>query len=1297
MTFVTLSFSSSYDVSVPVQLSINMDDWNDFGDPVPSNLHSIVSSPTAPYADSPSNSTLDTFSDSAATLLDQNASSQPTSQRGSQSRAEMSSSNLPPPRSSTRFSSLPFFQSVRQRRADRAAAAAAAATAAAAAHAANNNGSNNISNATSTVADTEVDEYGRLAPFDVENNPIASVVSDPQKNETINAPKDILETSNTNPQIPSSWPTDTPISDEISVPPDPVVDQMSSASEDDDIEPRSVMMPVTRRRLAPDNALGEDPHDHDDHDGNHRDDPHDNNCLLGSSPRRGELDNIPDDFELNVEGFRFTAVKSANSTSDGEIEPASSIIPSSLLKYLDKSYVKLEVISAKQIRGLLLFFNAFALISIAYSLVLVVLYNTKFKNNIQVPLPLVFLPKSVQRENAGQLCYALFDEGPAPVPCALIPPDHPDVAFRLLTSPAPIPTPSSCSMLNAGSDANSAGKRLLAALGIYPSAGGFYFGTPCPLSHSNASADIVPFDDDVTPRQGDQVEAPGPDTLFSPDTEFGQIIQTPGTTVPIRLRLVHHIIASALGIFFLVLAVLFAIRLRAAGNCNVTHEQVWTFILILATGLYFNPFENTIDMVDAVRFIRGVSDGEKFPDAVNRTSEFLSVVRDASFMTFIYFYLWANFHSYRILDSTQRLKFFSFYLLKLVILAPLVAFHIVTYLIVDLRLSGVPLLSGPSVAFLISSYNFLDYVPLEFWLCIARTGLDLIALLLMLREGVLTMRTLQQAPYMKYRAKKVGFRFFIYINSVFYFLFYVLFMITFFGKPTGDSLINFGPLPFEPQVGLLFYYSAGLWPLITGYVLSTAYVHLPYTCSGWLKGWFRSVPLGPSGSRWSFPSSNSETRSGRYNKEVVVSDIRPKAAETPEKVSKQPPSKSWPYDGTTPKSLVDNDAELQQQIIEPITYRKRESKDSLELKANCFTMQTHVIMFNFAWYVYYYGTPKLENFRPKENPLPFQFAVDKHVKSSETDTQALILSCTDRIIITFKGTTSMRNLKTSIQLSFDYLHSVVRLNADGEDESVRLKKLFGSRYMSGRIHKGFATAYKSVMDEVVSRVRFLRQEKPRPVFLTGHSLGGALATICSLDLWVKLKINRREIFVSTFGSPRVGNMDFAAVYREVVPLHWRIVVAPDMIAKLPRVGYKHVGKKVVLTPQGDMLIDPDALEHRPWTGEAAGFAYHRKASYLLAMRAWCVRNHGLTYTPVFWPFPVRPEDERRFAGAFDPEEEQIGGEGGRKVAEKIIRLDAMVDALGEDQGLDNMAVVEKWARLTRRALLNDKLGGAKNS
>ena len=39
------------------------------------------------------------------------------------------------------------------------------------------------------------------------------------------------------------------------------------------------------------------------------------------TPLRGELDDVPNDYELNFEGFRFTAVRFGNSSSDADGEP----------------------------------------------------------------------------------------------------------------------------------------------------------------------------------------------------------------------------------------------------------------------------------------------------------------------------------------------------------------------------------------------------------------------------------------------------------------------------------------------------------------------------------------------------------------------------------------------------------------------------------------------------------------------------------------------------------------------------------------------------------------------------------------------------------------------------------------------------------------------------------------------------------------------------------------------------------------------------------------------------------------
>lgn len=88
-------------------------------------------------------------------------------------------------------------------------------------------------------------------------------------------------------------------------------------------------------------------------------------------------------------------------------------------------------------------------------------------------------------------------------------------------------------------------------------------------------------------------------------------------------------------------------------------------------------------------------------------------------------------------------------------------------------------------------------------------------------------------------------------------------------------------------------------------------------------------------------------------------------------------------------------------------------------------------------------------------------------------------------------------------------------------DSVRFSRLLGPKYSAARVHRGFADAYLSVAQPLVARVRALLKKKARPVYLTGHSLGGALATICSLDLWAQLPLSRHEICVTTFGSPKV--------------------------------------------------------------------------------------------------------------------------------------------------------------------------------
>ncbi|XP_044500845.1 uncharacterized protein LOC123221926 isoform X3 [Mangifera indica] len=96
------------------------------------------------------------------------------------------------------------------------------------------------------------------------------------------------------------------------------------------------------------------------------------------------------------------------------------------------------------------------------------------------------------------------------------------------------------------------------------------------------------------------------------------------------------------------------------------------------------------------------------------------------------------------------------------------------------------------------------------------------------------------------------------------------------------------------------------------------------------------------------------------------------------------------------------------------------------------------------------------------------------------------------------------------------------------------------------------------------------------VYVTGHSLGGALATLFALELssskLAKIPIfdgNRHgaiSLTMYNFGSPRVGNKKFADVYNEKVKDSWRVVNHRDIIPTVPRwMGYCHVAQPVYLT------------------------------------------------------------------------------------------------------------------------------------
>lgn len=84
-------------------------------------------------------------------------------------------------------------------------------------------------------------------------------------------------------------------------------------------------------------------------------------------------------------------------------------------------------------------------------------------------------------------------------------------------------------------------------------------------------------------------------------------------------------------------------------------------------------------------------------------------------------------------------------------------------------------------------------------------------------------------------------------------------------------------------------------------------------------------------------------------------------------------------------------------------------------------------------------------------------------------------------------------------------------------------KVIRRRTPEGRLHAGFADGYDDIHDEVIGR---LRRSLARRVWLTGHSLGGALAVVGANRLE---EAGFEVAGVVTFGQPMVAMPDLARV------------------------------------------------------------------------------------------------------------------------------------------------------------------------
>lgn len=159
---------------------------------------------------------------------------------------------------------------------------------------------------------------------------------------------------------------------------------------------------------------------------------------------------------------------------------------------------------------------------------------------------------------------------------------------------------------------------------------------------------------------------------------------------------------------------------------------------------------------------------------------------------------------------------------------------------------------------------------------------------------------------------------------------------------------------------------------------------------------------------------------------------------------------------------------------------------------------------------------------------------------------AVVCSNDSKVVIAFRGTNDPRDWITNANVA-------------------------SAEVSGGSVHKGFYEAtmlfYRDVLDQAKSY-----GGRNKEVYVTGHSLGGAMAMLFCYE-----SLSRRELEVAslfTFGQPLAARKDVAKRLNQGLgKKYWRFVNGNDLVTRLIPTFY-HAGTRIHLSPTGLTMREP---------------------------------------------------------------------------------------------------------------------------
>ncbi len=189
---------------------------------------------------------------------------------------------------------------------------------------------------------------------------------------------------------------------------------------------------------------------------------------------------------------------------------------------------------------------------------------------------------------------------------------------------------------------------------------------------------------------------------------------------------------------------------------------------------------------------------------------------------------------------------------------------------------------------------------------------------------------------------------------------------------------------------------------------------------------------------------------------------------------------------------------------------------------------------------------------------------------SADNTQAYIATSADHIVVAFRGTESPSALEG---LKDWLLTDAVNLLMVPEG---RLGTDLASAGVGARFHQGFVSALAESWPDISGAVKAELKQSERPLWITGHSLGGALALFAG---WMCHRQFLNVHHIATYGAPMIGNQEACQAFdKEFKGKISRFVNQTDPVPKLPTISliansYGHVQREYLMGEKtaGDFL------------------------------------------------------------------------------------------------------------------------------